>query len=791
MRKKHPKLNARPCDATGAFVARDASPPPPSPCEMNDYSPFKDHIQFETADFLYTRNQMSAGHIDFLSLLWAASLAKHNDSPPFGGHRPLYQTIDMIPLGDVPWESVTLNYKDKETLPDDVPSWQKANYDVWYRNSHLIVQIMLANPDFKDEFDYTPIREFLPDKDGGGLYRKDFMSGDWAWKQADKIAEDPATHGSMFVPIILGSDKTTVSVATGQNEYYPLYVSIGNVHNNVRRAHRNALVLIGFLAIPKTDKQFSNDPLFRKFRRQLVHSSLAAILELLKPGMTKPEVVRCPDGHFRHVIYGLGPYIADYPEQALLACVWRISRKEKHTEKVVQNLTVGDAWMEYGIVADIVPFTNDFPQADIHDLLSPDLLHQLIKGTFKDHLITWVEEYLVMVHGQTKANGILADIDRRIAAAPAFSNLRRFPEGRGFKQWTGNDSKALMKCTLEALDNALGRFHQYRKIFQTTGHSLKHYVRHIKLFSVPNGLCSSITESKHIKAVKEPWRRSKRYHALGQMLLINQRLDKLATFRVELKERGMLEGSDPPEEATKVEGSRTAGYVWLARTHQRHYPRDVNALAKQLRELQLIQSIRHFLYTQIDLDGVQDSATVPIDDCPRFNEKVFIYHSTAATFYAPSDPCGIGGMHCEYIRATPSWYGGGERFNCVFVEEQHSDGPPTLRDGMAVARVKCFLSFRYRSVFYPCVLVHWFKIIGNAPDPEIGMWQVKKDYNHHTRKARISTIPLDRIIRATHLMPKFMSTPVPIDHQPHKTFQRYDRFYVNRYIDHHSFETIF
>lgn len=33
----------------------------------------------------------------------------------------------------------------------------------------------------------------------------------------------------------------------------------------------------------------------------------------------------------------------------------------------------------------------------------------------------------------------------RIAAAPHFPGLRRFPEGRGFKQWTGDDSKALMK----------------------------------------------------------------------------------------------------------------------------------------------------------------------------------------------------------------------------------------------------------------------------------------------------------------------------------------------------------
>jgi hypothetical protein len=48
----------------------------------------------------------------------------------------------------------------------------------------------------------------------------------------DIIAQDPDTHGSMFVPIILGSDKTTVSVATGHNQYWPVYMSIGNIHNN-------------------------------------------------------------------------------------------------------------------------------------------------------------------------------------------------------------------------------------------------------------------------------------------------------------------------------------------------------------------------------------------------------------------------------------------------------------------------------------------------------------------------------------------------------------------------------
>jgi hypothetical protein len=37
--------------------------------------------------------------------------------------------------------------------------------------------------------------------------------------------------------------------------------------------------------------------------------------------MSKPRITLCANGQYRHVIYGLGPYIADYPEQALLACI--------------------------------------------------------------------------------------------------------------------------------------------------------------------------------------------------------------------------------------------------------------------------------------------------------------------------------------------------------------------------------------------------------------------------------------------------------------------------------------
>lgn len=58
-------------------------------------------------------------------------------------------------------------------------------------------------------------------------------------------------------------------------------------------------------------------------------------------------------------------------------------------------------------------FTDNFPRADIHELLAPDLLHQVIKGCFKDHLVQWVADYLSTVHNEAQANLIMDDIDQR------------------------------------------------------------------------------------------------------------------------------------------------------------------------------------------------------------------------------------------------------------------------------------------------------------------------------------------------------------------------------------------
>ncbi|KAJ7670961.1 hypothetical protein B0H17DRAFT_1162135 [Mycena rosella] len=784
----HPFLNGRPCDENGVYLP----------------------------------DGMSSKNIDHLLELWALSTMNEDvpDLGPFQDYKHLYETIDATKTEPL-------------AVGEDAPAWARQSYEIWYRDPETVIANMLDNPDST----VLSIRRW-----------SDFMSANFAWKHSDRIyTDDPSTEGSMYTPLFFGSDKTTVSVATGDVEYHPGYISLGNIHNSLRRGHRNGVVPFVFLAIPKSDRKYDNDPAFRTFKRQLYHASLAAVLSSLKPGMTTPVVRRCPDGHFRRAIYDFGPFIADYPEQVMLAGIVQnwcakctalstdldgdIAGRRTHelTDEVLGAFDGDILWDEYGIDEDIIPFTRDFPRADIHEMLSSDLLHQVIKGSFKDHLVTWVGEYLYLENPKAKADAIMDEIDRRIAAVPAFPCLRRFKQGRRFKQWTGDDSKALMKvylpaikglvppaivealsafldfcylvrradfdeATLDAVDDAVKKFHLRREVFRELGvrpegfslprqHSITHYRTNIEEFGAPGGVCSSITESRHITAVKKPWRRSSRYEALSQMLLTNQRLDKLAAARADFVERRMVHPSFDIDEGGPIDEARVEGNVVLARRRERSYPRSPDALALYINFPNFPELLASFLDDQLHSDSTSDSSSEGMDISEH---QISVHHSAIATFFAPSDPSGIRGMRREHIRSTPTWRKHGPRRDCAFVVEDEKR--PGFR-GMSVVRIKLLFSFTHDGADYPCALVEWFKKVGRSPDPETGMWIVEPELKG---RARLTTIVhLDSLLRGAHLIAVYGEAYIPIGFRYIHSLDAFKSFHVNKYIDHHANEIIF
>lgn len=153
-----------------------------------------------------------------------------------------------------------------------------------------------------------------------------------------------------------------------------------------------------------------------------------------------------------------------------------------------------------------------------------------------------------------------------------------------------------------------------------------------------------------------------------------------------------------------------------------------------------------------------------------------------AQFYAPSNLCGAGGMYRESIRSTPSWRGGNERRDTVFIGLD-ADKPGMA--GMAVGRVFLFFSFSHADVEYPCALIQWLNPRDHV-DESTGMWIVEPEVVGQS--PGLAVIHVDCIPRAAHLIGVCGSSPLPEDFHFSYTLDAFEAFYVNHYADHHMHE---
>ncbi|KAG2358510.1 hypothetical protein BDR07DRAFT_1294809, partial [Suillus spraguei] len=200
-------------------------------------------------------------------------------------------------------------------------------------------------------------------------------------------------------------------------------------------------------------------------------------------------------------------------------------------------------------------------------------------------------------------------------------------------------------------------------------------------FGVPNGLCSSITEFKHIKAVKERWCQSSGFETLSQMLLTNQHLNKLAASQVDFDDhRGCYEGhvchtswtnlgnANAEPDAVAVARPMVLAHVDLAKTAE--------LIADQIGQPNFTTLIQHFLHDQChsDSDSDTDSSSSDLSQSalPEIYEKITLYTSAMATFFAPSDISGIGSMHYECICAVNTWRNAPGHNDCIFISTDSS-----------------------------------------------------------------------------------------------------------------------
>lgn len=391
--------------------------------------------------------------------------------------------------------------------------------------------------------------------------------------------------GSTVAPVIIASDKTKLSVMSGDKVAWPVYLTLGNISKRVRRQpSKRAMVLLGYLPVAKLHCYSASKR--TEMGQDLFHQCMGRLLEpLIKAGLEGVEMA-CADGFIRKIFPILEAYIADFPEQCLAACtkenrcpmctvgadkrgdlnvndkgkiLFSLLRDQEMVKTVIaqalhHNHAATDRVEIDGLRVVRDPFWATLPHTNIFTSFTPDLLHQLHKGIFKDHLFGWCRSIV----GRR-------NLDKRYAAMPQHPGLRQFKKGIShISQWTGNEYKQMEKVFLGAIAGAvpaavaraskalidftylaqyplldeddLERMEECLKIFHANKdafirakvrthfnipkfHAILHYTTLIRLHGTPDGYNTEAPERLHIDYAKRAYRASNKRDYLSQMTL--------------------------------------------------------------------------------------------------------------------------------------------------------------------------------------------------------------------------------------------------------------------------------
>jgi hypothetical protein len=436
---------------------------------------------------------------------------------------------------------------------------------------------------------------------------------------------------------------------------------------------------------------------------------MARILEPLIKAGNEGLSMTCADGFTRRIFPVLAAYIADHPEQCLVAAcrenfcpkclvpplqhgepILSEAREQERTLILIKHQASGASvrqFREEGLRAINSPFWANLPHCDIFASISPDILHQLHKGLFKDHLSKWC----ALAAGDDGES----EMDLRFQAMSDFWGLRRFKDGIShIKQWTGKEFKEMektyirvltglvvedvVKCASAALDfiyyaqfrkhtdvtlvkmeKALDDFHTYKDVFIRLGirdhfniakiHLLVHYIPMIQSLGCADGYNTEASERLHIEYTKDAYRATNRKAYTQQMTKWLSRQQAVDQFDAYLQWCSQLE-HHPPAPTSSANMPASLPYKIASNPPLRNL--SVQQLINDYGAISFLSTLHMYLKSRADFNGLVPSGMDKFSVYKNFEIPLVPISPLSETSIPGSAP-----VTFDKVRATPSAHG--------------------------------------------------------------------------------------------------------------------------------------
>ncbi|KAF8509179.1 hypothetical protein JB92DRAFT_3089306 [Gautieria morchelliformis] len=669
------------------------------------FGPFLDQQEWELADWLMTPTRERMG-------------------PLYKDNRTLLQKIDKLPQG---------------------PTWKCRTIT------------LIGNPDFHDAMKYVPERLFSDESEEEQIINE-MWTAQWWWDTQEKLPT-----GATIAPVILASDKTHLSQFSGDKQAWPVYISIGNICKAVRRQTlKRGMILLGYLPVTKLECLHEHARKGARFR--LFHYVMSILLEPLIEAGKKGGQMTCADWHIRMVYPILSAYIADFPEQCLIVGVQPTDfpiceidsddqgepshapfRDSAHTLSALKDWVTEVSSEEYtwlGLRPIPKPFWAELPHTDIFSCLMPDLLHQLHKGVFKDHLVKWC-----LTHAGA------AEIDQRFQCMPDHPTLRYFKKGIStITQWTGHEFKEMQHIfasltygavysEVTAVARAVIDFIYYASYPSQSTETLSK--------GTPDGFNTELSERLHIDFAKEGYRASNKKNYIEQMVTYLTRCDTIHKFTAFLIWTHAIPDTDEVQEPVEQVPAATvaAGAPTWSIAKRAPWPKTpVRTLINNHGAVDFVPALQAYLNAHVPKGCV----TASVYDFVDVYKQIIID--------LPSPQQLTDETQHDTIRATPGHPNPGRKksepdhFDCVLVHEDGVAEDVGIK-GYRAARVRAL--FRQPSWFGCTDTLAYIEWFTPFKPPVVPLRMSRVSYAMRQGRRQAAVIPISYIRRSCALTPIF------------------------------------